>query len=65
METAPCSCPRKRADREQDLDGEPSWRCREPAMPRRLVHRPDTQYDQGFSVSLEVSSIVYWILALS
>jgi len=34
-------------------------------MPRRLVHRLDTLYDQGFSVSLEVSSIVYWILALS
>jgi hypothetical protein len=34
--------PREHADREQNLDGEPSLRRREPAMPRRSIHRLDT-----------------------
>jgi kynurenine formamidase len=39
--------PREHADREQDLDGEPSLKRREPAMPRRSTHRRDTPCDQG------------------
>src|SRR5262249_44112322 len=36
----------ERADREQDLDGVPSLRCREPAMSRRSIGRIDTPCDQ-------------------
>src|ERR1051325_9522886 len=39
--------PRERADREQDLDGEPSLGRREPAKPRRSIHRLDAVFDQG------------------